>query len=175
VLNDLYSSPYIVWVIKSRIMRWAGHVAHIGVRRNVYRVLVGKPEGTRPLGRPRHRWEFHIRMDLQEVGCGCIGWIDLAQLHLAAIKVKVKLSLCVPWRHMWERKYSCTHFLNLTLLWGEWSALCFCCLSYTKHPLILTEERQGGLQNQSGVELKGENSFLSWKLIHNYWVVQCVA
>jgi len=69
-LNDLYSSPNIVRVIKSRRMRWAGHVAHIGEERGVYRVLVGKPEGRRPLGRPTCRWVDDIRTDLQEVGCG---------------------------------------------------------------------------------------------------------
>ena len=60
----------IEWVIKSRRMRWAGHVACMGKGRGVYRVLVGKPEGRRLLGRPRHRWEDNIKMDLQEVGCG---------------------------------------------------------------------------------------------------------
>jgi hypothetical protein len=69
-LNGLYSLPSIVRVIKFR-MRWAGHVARMGEGRVVYRVLVGKPEGKRLLGRPRHRWEDNIRMDLQEVGCGC--------------------------------------------------------------------------------------------------------
>ena len=78
-LNDLYSSPNIVRVIKSRRMRWAGHVACMGERRGVYRVLVEKPEGKRPLGRPRHRWEDNIVMDLQEVGCGGMDWIELAQ------------------------------------------------------------------------------------------------
>ena len=78
-LNDLYSSPNIVWVIKSRRMRWAGHVARMGKERGVYRVLVGKPEGRRPLGRPRRRWVDNIRMDLQEVGCGYMDWIGLAQ------------------------------------------------------------------------------------------------
>jgi len=78
-LNDLYSSPNIVWVIKSRRIRWAGHVAHMGEGRGVYRFLVGKMEGRRPLGRPRHRWVDNIRMDLQEVGCGYIDWIGLAQ------------------------------------------------------------------------------------------------
>ena len=68
--NDLYSSPYIVRVIKSRRMRLAGHVAHMGEERGVYRVLLGKPEGRRPMGRPRHRWVDNIRIDLQEVGCG---------------------------------------------------------------------------------------------------------
>ena len=69
-LNDLYSSHNIVRVIKSRRMRWAGHVVRMGEERGVYRVLVGKPEGRRPLGRPRRRWVDNIRMDLQEVGCG---------------------------------------------------------------------------------------------------------
>ena len=78
-LNDLYSSPNIVRVIKSRRMRWAGHVACLGDDRGVYRVLVGKLEGKRPLGRPRHRWVDNIRMDLQEVGCGYMAWIGLAQ------------------------------------------------------------------------------------------------
>jgi len=63
-LNNLYSSPNIVQVIKSRRMIWAGHVAQMGERRGMYRVLVGKPEGKGPLGRPRHRWEDNIRMDL---------------------------------------------------------------------------------------------------------------
>jgi len=78
-LKDLHFSPNIVRVIKSRRMRWAGHVAHMGERRDVYRVLVGKPEGKKPLGRPRLRWEDNIKMDLQEVGCGGMDWIELAQ------------------------------------------------------------------------------------------------
>ena len=78
-LNDLYSSPNIARLIKSRRMRWAGHVARMGEERGAYRVLVGKPEGKRPLGRPRHRWVDNIRMDLQEVGCGYVDWIGLAQ------------------------------------------------------------------------------------------------
>ena len=78
-LNDLYSSSNNVRVIKSRRMRWAGHVARMGEERGVYRVLVGKPEGKRPLGRPRHRWVDNIRMDLQEMGCGYMDWIGLAQ------------------------------------------------------------------------------------------------
>jgi len=78
-LNDLYSSPSIVQVIKSRRMRCAGHVACMGEEREVYRVLVGKLEGRRPLGRPRHRWVDNIRMDLQEVGRGYMDWIGLAQ------------------------------------------------------------------------------------------------
>ena len=67
-LNDLYSSPNIVRVIKYRRMRWAGQVARMRERIGVYRVLVGKPKGNRPLGRPRRRWEDNIKMDLQDVG-----------------------------------------------------------------------------------------------------------
>jgi len=78
-LNDLYTLPNIVRVIKSRRMRWAGHVARMGEGRGVYRVLVGKPEGKSPMGRPRRRWVDNIRMDLQEVGCGYMDWIGLAQ------------------------------------------------------------------------------------------------
>ena len=69
----------IFQVIKSRRMRWAGPIAYMGEMTGVYRVLVGKPEGTRPLGRPRHRWEDNIKMDLREVGCGDMYWVDLAQ------------------------------------------------------------------------------------------------
>jgi hypothetical protein len=72
-LNDLYSLPNIVRVVKSRRMRWAGHVERMGEDRSVYRVLVGKPEGKRPLGRPKRRWEDNIKMDLQEVGWGSWG------------------------------------------------------------------------------------------------------
>jgi len=78
-LNDLYCSPNIVRVIKSRRMRWAVHVAHMGEERGVYRILVGKPEGKRPLGRLRRRWVDNIRMDVQEVECGYIDWTGLAQ------------------------------------------------------------------------------------------------
>ena len=78
-LNDLYSSPNIVRVIKPRRMRWAAHVARMGEGRGICKVLVGKPEGNRQLGRPRHRWEGNIKMDHQEVGCGGTYWIELAQ------------------------------------------------------------------------------------------------
>ena len=78
-LNDLYSSTNNFRGTKSRIMRWAGHVARMGERRGVYRVLVGKPEAKRPRGRPRRRWEDNIKMDLQEMGCGFMDWIELAQ------------------------------------------------------------------------------------------------
>ena len=74
-LNDLSSSPNIVRVTKSRRMRSAGHMARIGEGRGVYRVLVGKPEGKRPLGRPRRGWQDNIKMNLQEVGCGGMDWI----------------------------------------------------------------------------------------------------
>ena len=78
-LNDLHSSRNIVRVIKSRRMRWAVHVARIGEERGVYRFLVGKTEGRRPLWRPRHRWVDNNRMDLEEVGCGYINWFGLPQ------------------------------------------------------------------------------------------------
>jgi len=78
-LNDLYCSPSIVQVIKSGRMRWAGHVARMVESRGIYRHLVGKPEGRSPLGRPRCRWEDNIKMDLQEVECGCMDWIKLVQ------------------------------------------------------------------------------------------------
>jgi hypothetical protein len=78
-LHNLYSLPSIIRMIKSRRMRWAGHVACIGEKRNAYRILVGKQEGKRPLGRPRCRWEDNINMDLQEIGWGSMDWTDLAQ------------------------------------------------------------------------------------------------
>ena len=78
-INDLYSSPNIVRVIKWRRMRWTGHVARMGEERGVYRFLVGKPEGRRPLGRHRCRWVDNIRMDLQEVGWGFMDWNGLDQ------------------------------------------------------------------------------------------------
>jgi len=78
-VNDMYCSPNIVRVIKWRSLRWVGNVARMGERRGVYRVLVGKPEGKRSLGRPRHRWEYNIKMDLQEVICGGMDRMELAQ------------------------------------------------------------------------------------------------
>jgi hypothetical protein len=78
-LHILYSSRNIIGQIKSRRLRRAGHVAHMGEEKNVYRVLIGNPEGKSPLGRPRRRWEDRIRMDLGEIGCGSVDWIRLAQ------------------------------------------------------------------------------------------------
>ena len=78
-LSDLYSLPNIVRVVKSRIMRLEGHVVRMGEGRGVHRVLVGKPEGKRPLGRPRPRWEYNIKTDFQEVGEGCGDWMELGQ------------------------------------------------------------------------------------------------
>jgi hypothetical protein len=78
-LNDLYSAPNIIRVIKWRRMRRAGHTAHIGEKIGAYRILVRGPEGRRPFGRPRRRWEDNIKMGLQEVGWGGMDWIELAQ------------------------------------------------------------------------------------------------
>jgi hypothetical protein len=78
-LHDVYSSPSKIRLIKSRRIRWTSHVAQMGEKRNVYRLLVGKPEGKRPLGRPRRRWVDNIRIDLGEVGWGDVNWIGLAQ------------------------------------------------------------------------------------------------
>jgi hypothetical protein len=78
-LRDLYSSTSIIRIIKSRRMRWADHVARMGEKRSEYRLLVGKPKGRRPLGRPRRWWVYNIRMDFVEVGWGDVDWIGLAQ------------------------------------------------------------------------------------------------
>ena len=78
-LYALYSSPNIIRNLKSRRLRWAGHTARMELSRNAYRVLVGKPEGNRPLGRPRRIWEDNIKMDLKEIGCDAGNWIDLAE------------------------------------------------------------------------------------------------
>jgi hypothetical protein len=75
-LHNLYS---IIRMLKSRSMRWAGHVTQMGEKRNGYRILVGKPEGKRPLGRPRHRWVDNIKMDLRKIRWDGMDWIDLAQ------------------------------------------------------------------------------------------------
>jgi hypothetical protein len=77
--HDLYTSPSIIRIIKSRRMRWAGHVPLMGEKRNKYRLLVGKPGGKRPLGRLKCRWIDNIKMDLLEIGLGGVNWIGLAQ------------------------------------------------------------------------------------------------
>jgi hypothetical protein len=77
-LHSLCPSPNIGRVVKSRRMRWAGHVARMGEGRGIYRVLVGRPEGKRPLGRPRRRWEYNIKMDFKEIGINQKNWIQLA-------------------------------------------------------------------------------------------------
>ena len=87
--NDLYSSPNVVRVIKSRRMSWAGHVVHMGERRGIYRFVVGKPEGKSSLGRPRHRWEDNIKMDPQEVGCGYMDWIKLLRIRTGGGHLRV--------------------------------------------------------------------------------------
>jgi len=95
-LNDLYCSHNIVRVIKWRRMRWAGHVARMGEERGVYRVLVGKPEGRRPVWRPRRRWVENIRMDLQEVGCGYNNNIYLLQVGCYPVAVVMLRTQGVP-------------------------------------------------------------------------------
>jgi hypothetical protein len=78
-LHNLYCSPSIIRIIKLRRMRWAGHVACMGEKRSAYRILVGKPERKRPLGRPRRRWEDNIRMDLRQIGWSGMDWIEVTQ------------------------------------------------------------------------------------------------
>jgi hypothetical protein len=78
-LHNLYFSPSIIRIIKSRRMRWAEHVARMEEKRNAYRILVGNPEGNRTLGRPRRRWVDNIKMDLREMGSDGVDWIDMAQ------------------------------------------------------------------------------------------------
>jgi hypothetical protein len=78
-LHNLYSSPSIIRIIKSRRMRWAGHVARMGETRNAYRISVGMPEGKRPLGRPRRKWVDNIKIDLRDIGQDGVDWIYMAQ------------------------------------------------------------------------------------------------
>jgi hypothetical protein len=98
-LHNLYSSPDIIRQVKSRRMRWAEHVARMGEERKVYKVLVVKPEGKRPLGRPRRRWEDGIRMDLREIGLVGVDWIRLAQDRnrlLAVVSAVMNLRVLAP-------------------------------------------------------------------------------
>jgi hypothetical protein len=78
-LHNLYSSPSIIRIMKSRRMRWAGHMARMGEKRNVYGLLVGKPERRRPLGRSRRKWIDDVKMDVLEIGLSVVDWIGLAQ------------------------------------------------------------------------------------------------
>jgi hypothetical protein len=94
-LHVLYSSPNIIRVIKARRMRWAGHVACMGEVRSAYNTLVGRPEGRRPLGRPRRRWEDNIKMDLWETGFGDVDWVHLAHDRWRAL-VNTVMNLRVP-------------------------------------------------------------------------------
>jgi transcription termination factor 2 len=95
--HSLYFSPNIVRMIKSRRMRWAGHVARMGEGRVVYRFLAGRSEGKRPLGRPRRRWKDNIKMDLREIGIDGANWIQLAQ-HMVQWRafVNTVMNLRVP-------------------------------------------------------------------------------
>jgi hypothetical protein len=96
-LRDLYSSPSKIRIIRYRRMRWAGHVARVGERRNAYRLLVGKSEGKRPLERPRRRWVANIRMDVGEVGWGDVDWIGLTQdMNSWITLTNVVMNLRVP-------------------------------------------------------------------------------
>jgi hypothetical protein len=99
-LHNLYSSPDIIRQVKSGRMRWAGHVARMGEERKVYKVLVVKPEGRRPLGRPRRRWEDGIRMDLREICLGGVDWIRLSQDRdrwRAVVSAVLSLRVLAPW------------------------------------------------------------------------------
>jgi hypothetical protein len=95
--DELYSSPFIVRVIKSRRTRWVGHVARMGEGRGVYRVLIGRLEGKGPLGRARRRWEDNIKMDLREIGIYVVSWIRLAQDRVPwRTFVKAVMNIRVP-------------------------------------------------------------------------------
>jgi hypothetical protein len=95
-LHGLYSSSSIVRVIKTRRMRWAGHVARMGEVRGAYNIFVGRPEGRRPLGRPRRRWKDNIKMDLREIGFGDVDWIDLEDRDRWRAVVNTVMNLWVP-------------------------------------------------------------------------------
>jgi hypothetical protein len=96
-LHNFYTSTSIIRIVKSRRMWWAGHVARIGEKRNVYRLVVGKPEGKRPLGRPRSRWIDNFKMDLLEIGVTVVDWIGLAQVrYRSRALVNSVMNLRVP-------------------------------------------------------------------------------
>jgi hypothetical protein len=101
-LHNLYSSPNVIRLIKSGRMRWAGHIVRMGETRNAYRILVGKPEGNRPLGKPRCRWVDNIKMNLREIGWDGTDWIELAQdMAQWRGRVKTVMNLRVP-KNCWE-------------------------------------------------------------------------
>jgi transcription termination factor 2 len=105
-LYNLYSSPSIIRMIKSRRLRWAGHVARMGEKRNAYRILVGNPEGKRLLGRQRRRWVDNIKMDLREIGWDGEDWIDLAQDRdhrraLVNAVMNIERWEVLEWLHNW--------------------------------------------------------------------------
>jgi hypothetical protein len=96
-LHNLYSSPSTFRIIKLKRMRWVGHMAQMGEKRNMYTLLVGKPEGKRPTGRPRHRWIDNIKMDILETALSVVDWIGLAQdRYRWRALVNVVLKLWVP-------------------------------------------------------------------------------
>ena len=145
----------LVRVIKSRRMKWAGHMARMGEERGVYRVLVGKPEGRRPLGRPRRRWVDNIRMELQEVGCGYMDTIGLAQDRdrwrtlLSAV-----MNLRVPWN---AGNFLTSCFSRRTLHHGV--------STYTWPPQAgqFTHQRNGSFSIQTCGTSKTEDSNSLWK------------
>jgi hypothetical protein len=121
-LHSLYSSPNIVRVIKSRRMRWEGHVARMEEGRGVYRNLVGRSEGERPLGRPRRRWEDNIKMDLREIGIDGANWIQLAQDRVRwRVYVNTVMNLPVPKRKqdIFDKLSDNQLFIEYLTPWGK--------------------------------------------------------
>jgi hypothetical protein len=121
-LHYLYSSPDIIRQVKWRRMGWAGHVARVGEERKVYKVLVGKPEGKRPLGRPRRRWEDGIRMYLREIGLGGVDWIRLSQDRdqwRAVVSAVMNLRVLAPRSEcVWCRNNQLVSSVNIILYCG---------------------------------------------------------
>jgi hypothetical protein len=106
-LRSLYSSPNIVRLITSRRKRWAGHVARMGEGRGVYRVLVGRPEGKRPLGRPRRRWEDNVKLDLREIGIDGENWIRLAQDKAHRVQWRTFVNMVMNLRVLLKKASCC--------------------------------------------------------------------
>jgi hypothetical protein len=109
-LHNLYSSPSIIRMIKSRNMRWVGHAARMGEKRNACRILVRKPEGKRPRGRPRRRWVDNTKMDLREIGWDGMDWVGLIWLRIGTSSCKhgnepsgsIKCWEVLEWLHNWH-------------------------------------------------------------------------